>query len=433
VTLLGYQVPVEKHEWPALTWSFVYFFCLLSSYYILRPIRDEMGIQAGVQNMQWLFSGTFIAMLAVVPLFGWAASRLPRERLLPLVYWFFIANLLLFFALLKIGVAVGAVAAAFFIWVSVFNLFVVSVFWSFMADLYDTAQSKRLFGIISAGGSAGAIAGPALTAGLATSLGTVNLLLVSAIFLLVAVLCVHRLSAWAMATSRTPESPLGPGILNGIALIFRSPFLVALCAYVLLYTTLSTFLYFEQARLVQDALQESAERTRLFALMDLAVNTLTLAGQVLLTGRVVTRFGLGFALIAIPALTLLGFAVLVLFPALAVLVAFQVIRRAGDFVVSRPAREMLYTLVNREARYKSKNFIDAVVYRAGDAVSGWLVAGLKAMSAGTALVAWIAVPIAALWLWISWRLAAQQRNLGASSDLAAQIGRKEINRENKGG
>jgi ATP:ADP antiporter, AAA family len=415
---------VEKRERWVLAWSFAYFFCLLSSYYVLRPVRDEMGIQAGVQNMQWLFTGTFVVMLAAVPLFGWVATRFPRRRMLPLVYWFFTGTLLVFFTLLKSGAAQTMVAAAFFIWVSVFNLFVVSVFWSFMADIFDHQQAKRLFGIIAAGGSTGAIAGPALTAGLAPALGPVNLLLVSAFFLLLAIVCVHRLVAHAAPSSSSPpnDQPLAGGILAGVRLILSSPFRIGICAYMLLYTTLSTFLYFEQARIVQEALTLSADRTRLFASMDLAVNSLTLLGQVLLTGRLVARFGLTVALAAIPLLTLFGFITLALFAGLAVLVVFQVVRRAGDFVLARPAREMLFTLVNREARYKSKNVIDTLVYRGGDAVSGWLVAGLKALGAGAAMLAWTAVPFAALWVFIAYLLGRGQQNLALSGDSARAAG-----------
>jgi AAA family ATP:ADP antiporter len=413
-------IAVEKNERWLLVWSFAYFLCLLSSYYVLRPVRDEMGIQAGVQNMQWLFTGTFVVMLAAVPLFGWVATRFPRRRMLPLVYWFFTAALVGFFALLKSGTAQTIVASAFFIWVSVFNLFVVSVFWSFMADIFNHQQAKRLFGIIAAGGSAGAIAGPALTAALAPALGPVNLLLVSAFFLLLAIVCVHRLVAHAAPIASSPrnEQPLAGGILAGVRLIISSPFLISICAYMLLYTTLSTFLYFEQARIVQEAITVSADRTRLFASMDLAVNSLTLLGQVLFTGRLVTRFGLTVALAAIPLLTLFGFMTLALFAGLSVLVIFQVVRRAGDFVLARPAREILFTLVNREARYKSKNIIDTLVYRGGDAVSGWLVAGLKALGAGTAMVAWAAVPFAALWVFVAYLLGRKQQTLAHSGDSA---------------
>jgi len=201
--LLHRLVQVQREEIAALLWSFSYFFWLLCSYYVLRPVRDEMGIQGGVGNLPWLFTGTFLAMVAAVPLFGWVSSRFPRRKLLPMVYLFFAANLLLFHAALESGIAPTRTAQAFFIWVSVFNLFVVSVFWSFMADLFRNEQARRLYGFISAGGSAGALAGPVITATLAPAIGPVNLLSLSAVMLFAAVLCIYRLAAGRIAIRRT--------------------------------------------------------------------------------------------------------------------------------------------------------------------------------------------------------------------------------------
>jgi len=238
-------VNVEPAELKALSWSFVYFFMLLCSYYILRPLRDEMGIAGGVKNLQWLFTGTFLAMLAVVPLFGWIASHYPRRRFLPYVYYFFIANILLFFVLFKSNITHAHVARAFFIWVSVFNLFVISVFWSFMADIFRSSQAKRLFGFIAAGGTAGALTGPALTAALAVPLGPTNLLLISAGLLAGAVFCVKRLIAWRESPlSKRPvrasaagdstateaeDQAMGGGILAAFHLVLKSPYLIGIC------------------------------------------------------------------------------------------------------------------------------------------------------------------------------------------------------------
>jgi MFS family permease len=197
---------VQAGEWAAVLWSFAYFFCILCSYYVVRPVRDEMGIQAGVGNLPWLFTATFFVMLAAAPLFGWVSSRFPRRQFLPFVYLFFVANLLLFFLLFRQKAALEVTTKAFFVWVSVFNLFVVSVFWSFMADLFDTVQARRLYGFIAAGGSLGAITGPTLSGSLAVPLGPVNLLLVSGGFLLGAVLCIQRLGSWS-ATHVTPGQP----------------------------------------------------------------------------------------------------------------------------------------------------------------------------------------------------------------------------------
>jgi AAA family ATP:ADP antiporter len=385
-------------------WSFAGFFCLLCGYYVLRPLRDEMGVQGGVENLPWLFSATFAAMLAVVPAFGFAASRLPRRRLVPWVYFFFIANLLVFYALFSTGFAPPAVARAFFVWVSVFNLFVVSLFWSLMADLFRPEQAARLFGFISAGGSCGALAGPTLTALLAVPLGTANLLLVSGFFLASALFCVRALV-------RRSEARDGPGVdatvaadsiggttWSGIAEILRSPYLLGIVVYVLLYTVLFGFAYLELARLVAAAYHESAQRTALFARVDLVVNVLTLLGQLFLVARLVEKLGVGVALALLPALGLAGFAAIALVPMLATLIVFQVLRRAADYAVARPAREMLFTVLTREAKYKSKNFIDTVVFRGGDTASGWVYAALKGLGLSLAGLAAVAIPGALLWL-----------------------------------
>jgi len=417
------------NEVPALLWSFGYFFCLLCGYYILRPLRDEMGVAAGVENLQWLFTGTFLAMLAAVPLFGWAVARLPRAKLLPAVYVFFIVNILVFYALFTIGFAEIALARAFFIWTSVFNLFVVSVFWSFMADLFDNRQARRLFGFIAAGGSAGAIVGPSLTAALAIPIGPVNLLLLSALLLAAAVLCIFRLSGWSekrecvhrendagehQSEHTAPSSvvePIGGGILNGIKLVFSSRYLLGICVFILLFTTLSTFLYFLQAQLVADNFEDPAERTTVFALIDVAVNILTISVQVFVTGRLMSRFGVTVALTAIPVLIALGFIGLAVAPILAVLLVFQVVRRAGGYSIMTPAREVLFTVVDKERKYKAKNFIDTVVNRGGDAVSAWLFAGLKAGGLGLGAIAVVAVPIAVLWIGVAVLLGRKQERL----------------------
>ena len=403
-------VSLRSGEGAALVWSFVYFFCLLASYTMLRPLREEMGIQGGVENLQWMFTATFVAMLVCVPIFGWAAARFPRRKLLPAVYLFFIFNLLLFFALLKSTVPVEYVARAFFIWVSVFNLFVVSVFWSFMADLFTNEQARRLFGFIAAGGSAGAFAGPALTAQIAVPLGAINLLPVSAFLLAVTLVCIARLSRGAHER-REAKQAIGGGILDGVRALLRSRYLLGICAYIVLYSALSTFLYFEQAHIVKNAIADSDERTRLFALVDVSVNVLALTVQLLLTGRLIMRFGVASALALAPALAAASFAGLAIFPTLAVLLVFQVVHRAVNHAVAKPAREILFTVVSREQKYKSKNFIDTVVYRGGDAVSGWIFAGLTAMGLGLSSVSMIAVPVALVWLLSGIQLGRRQEKL----------------------
>jgi AAA family ATP:ADP antiporter len=414
---------LEPGEGVAVAWAFAYFFLLLASYYILRPLRDEMGIAGGIAKLPWLFTGTFIAMLAAVPLLGYITARLPRRRFLPLVYGFFIINLLLFHAAFQVEGWREVMARTFFIWASVFNLFVVSVFWSFMVDLFSSAQGKRLFGLIAAGGTAGAITGPTLTALLVVPVGPVNLLLLSALLLAGAMLCIRKLSRWSEQRSavpaeeiQQPQQPIGGSIFAGLTLIVRSPYLLGVALFMLLFTTLATFLYFEQAHIVAQSFGSSAERTRFFALLDLAVNTLTVLTQVLITSRLLTRLGVARTLALIPLLSAFGFALLALTPVLAALAGFQILRRAGEYAITRPTRELLYTVVDRETKYKAKNALDTVVYRGGDALAGWLFAGLKSLGLGFAAIAWLAVPLALAWAAVALWLGRQQAQLSRNNN-----------------
>ncbi len=384
---LGRVVKVRPEEVRAMLWAFVYFFCLLSSYYILRPLRDESGVAAGVGNLQWLFTGTFFVMLAVAPLFGALVTRVPRRRFIPWVYRFFAASILLFFALGYLAPGQPYIAGAFFMWVSVFNLFVVTVFWGFMADLFSNEQGKRLFGFIAAGGSAGALVGPSLTAGLAVPLGPVNLLLISALLLECAVQCVKQIletpqaqkPAEHTAAQSANDEVIGGGILAGLTEIARSPFLMLICGHVLLLSLTSTFLYFQQASIVSAAFDNPAERTRVFALIDLAVGLVTIVLQLTLTGRVLVKLGVGAALASLALVTMGGFLALAIMPTLAVLVVFQALKRATEFGFANPARETLFTVVTREQKYKAKSVIDTAVFRGGDAVNGWIYAGLRSL------------------------------------------------------
>ena len=421
-------VDVEPGEVRALLWAFSYFFSLLCAYYIIRPMRDEMGIAGGVEQLQWLFTGTFLAMLAAVPLFGWATSRFSRKRFLPLIYLFFIANLLLFFGLFRFGDTPVWAARAFFIWASVFNLFIVSVFWSFMADLFSDRQARRLFGFIAAGGTAGALSGPALTAFLAVPFGPANLLLLSAAALCWSLLCIVRLSAWhdrsggshvtaAPAAAASPARLRG-GPLSGLRLIIRSPYLLGICLLILLYTTLATFLYFQQAQIIRDSFSDPAQRTTVFAVMDFSTNALTLLAQIFLTGRIVRRIGLAWALALIPLLLSAGFLLLGLAPLLGVLVVVQVLRRAGNYALMKPSREMLFVVLAREEKYKAKNVIDTVIYRSGDLVSAWAYTGLQALGLGLAAIALVAIPISGVWAWIGYRLGRAQRARAATLEVS---------------
>ncbi len=398
---------VKPAEQAALLLSFLYFFSLLAAYYIIRPVRDEMAVQVGVGNLQWLFSGVFLTMVALIPVFGWLAARLPVHRLLPLVYGFFALNLVAFNLVLAAGVPSAAVAPFFFVWVSVFNLFVVSVFWSFMADLFSTEVSRRLFGFISAGGSLGAIAGPGLTTLLAPAIGIPNLLLVSAALLVAAIGCIlallrigERRPEGLQRFLRTSEQTGGerPSLWIGVERILRSPYLIGICIYLVCYTLLGTLLYFAQITLVPELVPTSEARTRLFASVDLTVNILTLSIQFLLTGRLLARLGVTPMLAALPLVSIGGFAAFGLAPILPVLVVLGVLRRAGEFAITKPTRETLFTVLPKEEKYQAKNVIDTVIHRAGDAASSWIAAGLTALGLSISGMAFAAVPVALLWL-----------------------------------
>ncbi len=395
-------VEVRPHEVAALAWSFAYFFCLLAGYYVLRPLRDEMGIAGGVRNLQWLFTATFVVMLAAVPVFGALVARLPRKRFVPLVYHFFVFNIAIFWLLLTFDFEKVHVARVFFVWISVFNLFAVSVFWSFMADLWASESGKRLFGFIAAGGSAGALLGPSVTVLLAVPLGPVNLLIVAAVLLELAVLCAHRLETSAphrQDAAKAPEpAAIGGGWLAGIAMVLRSPYLAGIALWVTLLSLAGTFLYFQQASIVAAASDDPAVRTRIFASIDLAIGVLTILVQFFATGRLIARFGVGAAASALPLVFALGFLVLAFTPALAVVIAFQAIQRATNFALSNPAREVLFTVLEREEKYKAKNVIDIVVFRGADAASGWLFSALRGVGLELSAISLATVPVAGLWL-----------------------------------
>ena len=397
---------MRPEEVRALLWSFAYFFFLLAAYYVLRPVRDEMGIAGGVKNLPWLFTATFIVMLTVVPVFGAMVARIPRRRFIPLVYHFFVANILIFWLLLTYKVAMADTAKVFFVWISVFNLFAVSVFWSFMSDLYASEQGKRLFGFIAAGGSAGALLGPAIAVWLAEPIGRANLLLIAALLLEFAVLCAMRLESAADALkTKTPssnttvprEAALGGSWIAGLIMVARSPYLAGIAMWVALLSLAGTFLYFQQASIVSALTDDPNKRTAIFAQIDLAVSLLTITVQFLATGKLIRRFGAGPAAAFLPLVFAAGFLMLALTPMLWVVIAFQATQRAANFAISNPAREVLFTVVGREEKYKAKYVIDNVVFRGGDAASGWLFHALRGLGMELNAIALAAVPVALGW------------------------------------
>jgi AAA family ATP:ADP antiporter len=408
-------MPATPRERAAAVWSFAYFFMLLAGYYVLRPLRDQMGIAGGVKNLPWLFTATFISLLVAQPLYGALVARLPRARFIPIVYHFFVANLAAFWLLLTLGIETALVARVFFVWVSVFNLFAVAVFWSFMADLYDAEQGKRLFGFIGAGGTAGALLGPVITILLSVPLGPTNLLMAAAAFLEVAVFCVYRLErvAATQAGAQVQQERIGGGALAALPELIRSPYLLGIGAWVSLLSFAATILYFEQAHIVSATVHGAGAQTRVFATIDLAVGLLTLATQVFATGHLIKRFGTGIAAGALPAVYVMGFAALFLSPTLAIVMVVQVVQRWMNFAIANPARQVFFTVLSREEKYKAKNLIDVVMYRGSDALSGWVFDSMQALGLKLGAIALCVLPVTMGWLVLSATLGRLQERRAA--------------------
>ena len=430
-TWLERLVDVRPHELAAVGWSWLFFFSVLSAYYVIRPIRDEMGVAGGVENLPWLFAGSLTGMLVLNPPFAWLVGRLPRTRFVSLGYRFFALNLAAFFAALTWGDAAADIwtGRVLFVWTSVFNMFVVSIFWSVMADVFSVAQGKRLFGFIGAGGTIGGITGAALTSSLVGLLGTANLLLASAALLEVAALSARRLFAQPrLAPSDHPElrahaptTAIGGSAWEGMRRALSDPYLLNVTFNMLFFTLLTTFLYFQQATIVDAAIVDRMARTRFFANIDLTVNVLTLVTQTFATGRAVKRWGVTAALAFLPVMSVVGFGILGLAPTIAVLMTFQVLRRAGNFAVARPAREVLFTVVAPTDRYKAKTFIDTVVYRVGDQLGAWAYAPLAAVGAGVAGISSVAIALAVVSALNAVWLGRKMQRLAGGAELPADL------------
>ena len=405
--------PATARERSAALWSFAYFFTLLAGYYVLRPLRDQMGIAGGVKNLPWLFTATFLSLLLAQPLYGALVARLPRVKFIPVVYHFFVANLVLFWVLLTFDVEKVIVARAFFVWVSVFNLFAVAVFWSFMADLFTAEQGKRLFGFIGAGGTAGALLGPVVTILLSAPLGPVNLLIAAAAFLEAAVFCVHRIERVADAPTQVDprRQRVGGGAFAALPELIRSPYLLGVASWVSLLSFGATIAYFAQANIVSATVHDAATQTRLFAGIDLAVGLLSLATQVFATAKFLKRFGTGISAAALPAVYVVGFGALAIAPILSVVVTLQVAQRWMNFAIANPARQVFFTVVGREEKYKAKNLIDVVIYRGSDALYGWVYDSLQALGLKLGAIALCALPVVAGWLILSTALGQRQEHL----------------------
>jgi len=398
---------IREEEFGVAVLSALLFFLILCGYYILRPLREEMGLAGGVRNLPWLYLFNLGVMLMLAPVFGAVATRWSRRVFVPAVYLFFMSNMLVFFGLMKTVPDSGQLmlGRAFYVWVSVYNMWAVSLYWAFMADNYGLERGKRLFGLIAVGGSAGAILGAAITSLLVESVGRVNLILFSAALMLAAAFVLIRLgrsfAALSLAGAATEPKPSTNAPRgrpwSGISEFFRSPYLLGIGAYLFLFSLSSTFLYFEQAQIIDAEVIGREARAQIFARIDLWVNVLTLLTQIFVTGRLIAGWGVGRVLLFLPVLTVAGFSTLAVAPVLPVLVIFQVLRRAGNYALSRPARETLFTIVSRDQKYKAKSFIDTFVYRGGDMLGASAFAALGSLGLGLSGIALVAVPPALLW------------------------------------
>lgn len=390
----------EPGEMPAVANGFALFFFLFASYFMLRPVRETFAIAGGVDNIAWLWTGTFVATLIVVPLYGWVASRMPRRHLLPILYSLSAAVMAVFAACLWLDPANVWIARAFYIWLSVMNLFVISIAWSLMADLFERERGHRLFGQIAAGASLGGLLGPVLSGVLVAAVGEPGLLLISTALLLTTLVFVRRLTRWRDRMGPRADGPpperIAGSMWAGLTLIARSPYLIAIACFVLLLTTATTFLYFEQARIVDATFPDRTRQTQVFAAIDAAVQALTIGIQLFFTGRLAKRLGVTVLLAAVPVTMMFGFGLLALAATFPVLVFVMIVRRVGEYALVRPGREMLFAPVDAETKYKAKNTIDTLVYRGGDLVSGWIYTGIVWV-ASTGAVAVAGVVAAGAW------------------------------------
>lgn len=405
----------------------LYFFFLLASHFILRPIRDAMAIAAGVSNLPWLFAGTLSAMLLCNPLFSALVVRFPVKRFIVFTYQFFALNLAAFYLLSRVltGGAEVWLGRAFFVWNSVFNLFVVSVFWSFMADRFRSQQAKRLFGFIGVGGTLGSLVGSALTALLARRIGPTRLLLVSMVLLELATLVVilfPRHGQNGVSPRNEVSRPIGGGVWAGISRVSQSPYLIGIAGFVLLYTLGNTVLYFEQTDIIGRFFASREARTEMLARMEFGAQMLAALTQIFLTGRIIRWLGLATTLALMPAISAIGFSAIGLSgwgwtPLLPTFVALSVLRRGSNFSLTNPAMEVLYTVVSREDKYKAKNFIETFVYRAGDQIGAWAYAGFAALGLSLSAIAWASVPMSIVFLIVGWRLGRKESELAAAREL----------------
>ena len=392
---------VEQHEIRATTISFALVMILMTSYYILRPVRDAMASDWSDAEVSLLWTINFFFSFAIVALYGFAAARVSLNRLVPGVFSFFALTFVIFYLVSHLITDSTLIDKAFYVWVSVYSLFPISVFWSFMADIYRREQSKRLFGIITTGASVGAMIGPSVAL-LFADLGTYNLMLVATVVLLMTlplVIYLRTVDFTSQSADASPSgnlTPLSNDALAGFKLFFSNPFLIAIGIFLFLYTGIGSFIYFELKNLMAEFSRE--QRTEIWAFIDLATNSITIIAGLFITSRLATRLGLGFTLALLPLVVFAGLLSVAMVPLLSVVIGLQIFRRGGNYAITRPAREMLVTYVDKETRFKAKQVIDIIVYRGGDVFWGWAFTFLAAViGLGVAGVALVGAGIAAVW------------------------------------
>ena len=394
---------IKEREVKAVVFSFLFVVVLMSAYYILRPVRDAMASDWTDAEVSWLWTLNFFISSVIVALYGIMVSKFRFRLLVPAMYGIFAGSFIIFYVLGSIYEDRILIDKAFYVWVSVFSLFHISVFWSFMSELFSKEQSSRLFGVIAVGASVGGLIGPSITAIFSVSLGTDKLMLIASTMLLIPIPIIFFLQSLKTKelnneVLNTPISnqSIGGNPLAGFKMFFSNPYLLSIGVFILLYTGISSFVYFELKNLLSDF--SRPERSVIWAQMDLAVNILAISTGLFATGRIVTRFGMPATIAMVPIIICIGLLILAISPLLGVVMILQIVRRAGNYAVTRPAREMLFTLVNQETRFKAKPVIDIVAYRGGDMITAWLFTGLtQGLGLGLAAVAAIGAGIAGLW------------------------------------
>lgn len=413
-------VDVKPAEVRALWLGFAFHFLILTGYYITKPIRDSIGASS-MEALPWMFTATLVAMLIANTAFAAVVARMSRRKFVPLAYGFFIVVFGLFFIAMRSRPAPEQVwiGRGFFVWVSVFNLFNTAVFWAFMTDLFTVEQGKRLYGFIAVGGTLGAILGAYITKHYVRDIGTANLLIIAAVMFFLAGSLV-RFFPGGFTNQGKPaakhEEPIGGSVWSGLTHIFHSPYLLGLAGSMLLYTTTSTWAYFQQSELAGGVLKTGTARTEFFGNLEIWVNSLTVLVQIFLTGRLLKWFGVGFTLFALPFLSMIGFGAMGVAASLAMLAVFQVTRRAAAYALMRPSRELLFTVLKREDKYKVKSITDTLGYRTGDQIGAWSYSGLQALGLNLSSISLVAVPVVAGWCVLSLWLGRKQAALAAKQE-----------------